>query len=474
MKKAVFLEGSIPKHIIKMTVSGAIGLLALFMVDLIDMYCLSFLGEHELAAAVGFSGSLLFYLTAIGIGIQITMGALVSRAEGQSDRKRVQRFSASIMLFSVLFTTLITIPVFYFLGDILSALGAKGLTLQYAIDYSRIIVPSTPLLACSVSASAALRALGDAKNAMFAILSASFINALLNPVFIFVLGMGIKGAAIATVCGRVVMLFYALYIAVYHHKLNHPPSLRKMIEDLSVIFPICIPAILTNLATPIGSSFTIKTMAMFGTDAVAGTSIIGRLAAVAFAFMFALSGAIGTIIGQNAGAGQYDRVRQVLISAWLIATSYVLLAWLMLYTTKDRIVNIFGVDGEAAQLIVFYNRYVVFGFIFLGMLFIANAASNNLNRPKQATFFNFIRMLLGSIPGVYLCAKWYGAKGVLMGEMIGAIPWGIIAFGVILWQVSTLKRKQHSQNNEGVGIMTTPFSSSQSQLGYAYTKDLDD
>ena len=81
MRKAVFTTGSIPRHIVVMTSASAVGLITLFSVDLVDMYFLSLLGEEELAAAIGFSGTLLFFLTAVGIGLQIAMGALVARAE---------------------------------------------------------------------------------------------------------------------------------------------------------------------------------------------------------------------------------------------------------------------------------------------------------------------------------------------------------------------------------------------------------
>ncbi|WP_315980937.1 hypothetical protein [Aliamphritea spongicola] len=81
------------------------------------------------------------------------------------------------------------------------------------------------------------------------------------------------------------------------------------------------------------------------------------------------------------------------------------------------------------------------GFSFNGVLFIANAASNNLNHATQATLFNFAKALFGTIPLVYLFAQWFGAAGVLAGELAGAAVWGTIALAVVFWQIRQLERE---------------------------------
>ncbi len=123
--------------------------------------------------------------------------------------------------------------------------------------------------------------------------------------------------------------------------------------DMGAILPIAVPAVLTNLATPIGGSYVLKTMASFGDSAVAGAAILGRITPVAFALIFALSGAIGPIIGQNAGADRYDRVRSTLLNALLINFVYILFVWLVLYLAGDMIISAFSATGDAAYLIDF-------------------------------------------------------------------------------------------------------------------------
>ena len=230
-------------------------------------------------------------------------------------------------------------------------------------------------------------------------------------------------------------------ISKVHHLLVKI-QIHTFLKDLSVIIHIAMPAVLTNMVTPIGSSYVLKVMSGYGDSAVAGAAIIGRMAPVAFAALFALSGAIGPIIGQNAGAGRYDRVRQVVWNAMLSNAVYVVIIWLCLMFLNDWVVELFSASGEAAELIYFYTDFLAVGFMFSGMLFIANACFNNLNRAYFSMMLSFGRSLLGTIPFVYFLSQWYGAKGVISGEIVGAGLFGVIGFILIFRHITALEKKQ--------------------------------
>lgn len=441
MARAVFLEGSTLRHVINMTAASTVGLMAMFAVDLVDMYFLSLLGEQELAAAVGYGGTLLFFLTAISIGLQISMGALVSRSIGARRRDLAARYCSNILIFSGSAAALMSAAGFLYLEELLALLGATGKTLGYALDYSSIIIPNTAILALAMCASNAARALGDARRAMYATLGGSIVNAVLDPILIFGLDWGIEGAAIASALSRYAALGIACHAIFRVHRLPGPTSLAWLREDLPAIIRVAGPAVLTNLATPIGASFVLRTMSQFGDSAVAGAAIMGRIWPVAFAAVFALSGAIGPIIGQNAGAHRYDRVRRALLNAVLCNLAYVLIVWLLLWSAQGLIVSAFSASGEAERLIRFALTWLVGAYIFSGMLFVANASFNNLHRAHLATLFNFSRALLGTIPCVYFGSIWYGSYGVMAGDAVGATVFGSLAFLAVLWQVRQLDRR---------------------------------
>ncbi len=118
------------RHVLVMTAASTVGLLAMFGVDMVDMFFLTLLGEQELAAAVGFAGTLLFFLVAVSIGLQIAMGALVSRSEGARRRDLAGRICTSSLIFSTAVSMLICVVAWFYLRDLLSVLGASGRTLD--------------------------------------------------------------------------------------------------------------------------------------------------------------------------------------------------------------------------------------------------------------------------------------------------------------------------------------------------------
>jgi putative MATE family efflux protein len=439
MQAAKFLSGSVTGHVINMTTASAVGLIMLFTSDLVDMFFLSQLGHQPLAAAVGFAGTLLFFATAVCIGLQVGMGALVARSLGASQRQQAGQLCTDVLLFSLFFSLLITAGFAFYIDEMLVFIGASGDTLEYALSYSRILLLSTPFLAVGMGGSAALRSLGDARRSMYVTVIGALVNVGLDPLFIFTFGWGIEGAAWASFCSRMVLFVLAMYWLIKTHRLPQSPRWASFKTSVRPVALIAGPAMLTSLATPLASTYVIKVMANYGDQAVAASAIIGRLVPVTFAVIFALSGAIGPIIGQNAGAGQYDRVRQTVISAMLLNVVYCLVAWLLLFMMRDVIVAVFDAEGETASLIIFYCQYLVGAFLFSGMLFVANAGFNNLNRAYLATTFNFSKALLGVIPFVAIMSTYFGAPGVLAGEAAAAAVFAIIASAVLLRRIEHLR-----------------------------------
>ncbi|MFK8012358.1 MAG: MATE family efflux transporter [Marinicellaceae bacterium] len=421
--------------------------MSIFIVDLVDLYFLSLLGEIEMASAVGFAGTILFFTIAISIGFMIAMGALVAREIGAKNTSAARYYFINIMVICIIIGSFVGFLVWMFTPQLLSLMGAKGRTLELSSAYLGIIVPSLPVLCVAMSATGALRSVGDAKQGMFVTLVAGVVNAVLDPIFIFTLDMGIEGAAWASVVARIAMMVYALYFVVKKHNLLVKFNLAKFIEDLSEISKVAIPAILTNIATPIGNAYIMFKLAVFGDSAVAGYSIVGRILPVAFCLVFAISGAVGPIIGQNHGAGIYDRVRETISKSFVVIVVYCLVVSAILFVLKDNIVNVFGVDGEAENLIVLFCVWVAILTIFRGFLFVANASFNNLGKAKYSTVMNFGKATIGTIPFVFYGAKYYGAFGIVLFEAIGAVVFGILS-SILAFKVVKALEKNHIRSRD--------------------------
>lgn len=425
--KARFVEGSTMRHVAVMTATGSIGLVAVFVVDLLNLFYISLLGEEELAAAIGYAGTVMFFTTSVAIGVMIAGSALVSRAVGSGDTAQGRRLSTSGLVYMTLATAAMTALMLPLLSPMLGLLGATGRTQQLAREFLLIVLPATPLLGLGMAASGTLRGVGDARRSMWVTLSGGIATALLDPLLILALGLGVEGAAIASVLSRVVMAAYGLYAVVKVHKLAERPRLSAFLRDVGPLSAIAVPAILTNIATPVGNAYVTFALAPHGDAAVAAWAVIGRLIPVAFGPIFALTGAIGPVIGQNVGALRYDRVRQAIRDSLALILVYVALVWLLLALARQPLASVFGLSAEGVGLVEFFCLYAAGSFVFMGALFVANAAFNNLGAPLLSTAFNWGRATLGTMPFVWLGGRWYGAEGVIGGQALGSVAFGVAA-----------------------------------------------
>lgn len=442
MTEAVFTSGSTMRHVVVMSSTSALGLMAIFIVDLIDMLFLGMLGEAELAAAIGYAGTILFFTTSINIGIAIATGALTAKAIGSGNVHRARRLAMSCISFAFLFGTLFSAAIWFAIPSLLESLGARGHTLALATVYLEILVPSMSILAIGMCASSLLRARGDARGAMYATLIGAAVNLLLDPIFIFVFDWGIAGAAWASVVARVAICLVALWGSLLTHSLIGKLSLSAFREDISKVLKIAIPSMLTNTATPIGNAYVIVSVASFGDSAVAGMSIVGRVIPVAFGLIFALSGAVGPIIGQNFGAGNFDRVRQTLIDSLCFSGMVVAITSALLFVLQNLIIDTFNASAEAADMIRVFCTWVAASFFFTGLVFISNAAFNNLGYPLYSTLSNFARAVFATIPCVYLGALWGGHTGVLLGQAAASVIVGAATIWICFHLIARMAANQ--------------------------------
>ncbi len=434
-----FVTGSIARHILVMTGTGAVGLMAIFFSDFANIFFLGLLGDQQLLAAVGYASGILFFVFSGSIGLSIAVTSLVAPALGARDVARARRISTHAAIFVAAVSTMVTVALWPALPLLLGALGARGRSLALAHDYLRIVLPSVPPLALAMCASGILRSAGDARRAMYVTLTGAVVATVLDAILILWLGLGIHGAAVAAFTAHLAMLAAGWRGIVRVHGLLAKPDRGLLEYDVRLVARFALPSVLTNLATPAGGAYVTVAMSQFGDGAVAGWAVIGRIIPIAFGTIFALSSAIVPIIGQNLGARQFDRVRAALRGGLIFAASFSAAAWLFLGLAAPVLVGLFNATGEAAALIVFFCRWLAPLFVFFGTLFVCNAACNSLGRPHYATALNWGRATLGTVPFVTLGAHW-GAEGALLGHMMGGIAFGLAAVVVVHWLIARMER----------------------------------
>lgn len=435
MAQAIFLSGSLMRHVAVMSLTSSVGILAIFAVDFVDMIFIAMLGQSELAAAIGYAGTLLFFTNAVNIGLSIAAGTLVAQALGRDEEAAAREHATAVGIFALITSVVIPALLLPNLSAVLGLLGAEGETLAYAQSYCAIILPTMCLMGLAMTAMAVLRAHGNARASMAVTLIGGVVNAVLDPLLIFGLGLGLEGAAYASVLARLTMAVCSLAYVIRAHNGFKKPSLGLIRRDFRAVSALAGPAVLTNLATPIGTAIVTREMAKFGTEAVAAMAVIGRLTPLAFAVVLALSGAIGPIVGQNFGAERMDRVRGALVAGLQFLTAYVVVVTLILIALRAPIADLFEAQGEMRQLIYLFCGPLALFQIVNGAIFVCNASFNNLGHPLYSTAVNLGRNTLGTWPFVLIGAHLAGASGVLIGQALGGVVFALIAV-VMAWRLT--------------------------------------
>lgn len=432
MSRARFTTGSTMRHVAVMAATGSAGLLALFLVDALNLFYISLLGVTQLAAAIGFAGTIQFFIVSVSIGVMIAGSANVSHEIGAGGRERARRLAGSALITAALMMSVTGVVVWVWRREALMLLGAESAALDAASDFLAITLTSMPLLGIGMGCSGTLRAIGAARQAMWVTLSGGILAAALDPLLIFGLGLELTGAAISMVVVRAVMAGLGLWFVVRRHEMAVLPRMREWFADLRPLLAVALPAIATQLSTPFGNAYLTSTVAEYGDGAVAGWAVIGRMSALAFGGIFALAGAVGPIVGQNYGAQLPHRIRSTYRDALLFVVLYVALAWVVLWLCLDLIVAGFGLDEAGAGIVAAFVTGGAGAFVFTGALFVSNAAFNNLGRPIWSAGFNWARdamaipvlaALLGPVLGLAGAVWIQATAAALVGSLAAAVGW---------------------------------------------------
>ncbi|MEM9716848.1 MAG: MATE family efflux transporter [Pseudomonadota bacterium] len=448
-EQARFLTGSTMRHVTVMTLAGSLGLMFIFLVDFATLFWVGRAGGEDWVAAAGFAFTIQFFAVSFGIGLMIASVSLVSRALGEGNVPKARKLVTTAAIWGCGVQTVTALTVIVFRHQLLAWLGAEGEVAHDAARYLAISMPSLPIMAISMMGSSALRAAGDAYRSMMVTLGAGVVVMFVDPFLVIYLELGLDGAAIGIIVSRFTYLAFAAWYVLGVHKLASWVTW----DDLKALsWPFLLiagPAVLTQLSTPAGNAIATAVIAQFGDGAVAGWAVISRVSILAFGGIFALSGAIGGIIGQNYGAGFYERVCTTFRDAVWFCIAYVAVVWVALILLTDVLVSAFALGPDGAEVVESFTYIASAGFVFTGMLFVANSAFNSLDRAVWATGANWFRDGILMYPLCFFGALYFAAEGVIYGQAIANLIAGVIAVWIGWVYVNSLSQRQ-AQLRDGV------------------------
>ncbi|WP_238991857.1 MATE family efflux transporter [Gemmobacter caeruleus] len=241
MVQARFVEGNLFRHVAVMSLTASVGLMAIFVVDLINMIYIGWLKDDVLTAAVGYGGAVLFFTTAFGIGLAVGVSALVARAVGARDPALARERATEGLLLSAGFGAVFAAAVWVVLPQIVALLGASGRTAEETLWFLRLVTPGQPLLMIGMVGAAILRAHGEARASMMVTVWGAVVLAVLDPVLILWADLGLTGAALAGWGSRLAMAGMALWPIWRRHGGFSPVSGRSLRDAAVPLFAISGP-----------------------------------------------------------------------------------------------------------------------------------------------------------------------------------------------------------------------------------------
>ncbi|KPX40327.1 MATE efflux family protein [Pseudomonas syringae pv. helianthi] len=416
---ARFTQGSVARHIVLTASASALSLFAIFLVDILTLVYVSMLHDPLLLAAVGIAKVLIFFNSALATGLIIAATSVLSERIGHRAAKSIPRLTGSLMLMVVMVCGLAAAVQLALVVPITHWLGAEAATYEAARSFIWLTLPFTVLQAVMQMSAQMLRATGDNRRALVVVLSAAATLAVADPLFIFVLDLGLKGAGAAFAVSAFVSACIGVYWVRCRLGMVFTRNLKLLRLHVWRTFRLALPAMAANLATPVGLAYLVASLSAFGTSALAAMTVLDRVLQFSYCAFFALPGALAPVLGQNIGANRDDRVRSAVVFTRKLVVCYGLAVWLMLVLCGGMIADLYQLGGDARAV---FLTFCVWGgglWVLIGLDFVAIAVFITMNRSWWVAVFAWLRATAGTVPFVFAGIHWFGSSGALPGMFAG-------------------------------------------------------
>lgn len=444
--KAKFTTGDVGKQLLFGAIPMTIGIGAAIGFNFVDTVFIAKLGVKQLAA-ITYTFPMVFVVIGIAMGLGIGATAVISKAIGEGDEHRVKRLTTDSIILALIVTAITIIVGILFIDQLFMSIGADESTMVYIREYMYIWLPGTLFLIVPMVGNYAIRATGDIKTPSYIMLLAVGINIILDPILIFGLGlipsMGIQGAAIATLIGRIVTLVVAFRLLYYKYDMItfEIPSLKEIIDSWKEILHVGLPTAASNIILPAGFGIIIDFTSDYGEAAVAALGAASRIESLVLTVFMATAAVMSPFIGQNWGALKFDRIDKAfkLAIAFCFVWGGAMIIFFELF--KEPISWFVKSDPEVVKVMVLYLSITPFAMAFRGVLMISTSSLNVLKRPLESAALTTGYMFVFFVPLAYLGSEYFGLLGIFWSLVIGAIATAIIGYFTLKHRYGQIKAK---------------------------------
>ena len=432
--------------ITKMAVPTIVAMMVTALYNMADTFFVGQLHSNSATGAIGVSFSLMTVMQALGFFFGQGSGNYISRQLGkhQTDDAAIMAASGAAMSFTAGLVVLVIGQIF--LEPICLLLGSTPTILPYACDYLRFILIGAPYMMASFTLNNQLRFQGSALYAMIGIATGAVLNIALDPLLIFGLGLGVQGAAIATIISQLVSFILLVVGTTRPGNVHlHFKNIRFTGAIFAQVWKGGFPSLLRQGLMSVATICLNLSAGVYGDAAIAAMSVVSRAMGMALSALIGFGQGFQPVCGFNYGAGLYDRVKKAFRFTVLTATAGLVVLSAIGFAFAPRIVAIFRDDPEVIAFGTTAMRIQCVTFSLGGVVMIANMMTQTMGKTVQASILAAARQGLFFIPAVLLLPTFMGALGVQMAQSVS----DVFAFALALpMAISVLRGLDREKANE--------------------------
>ena len=460
--KRADLLGNYPvkKLLVKLAIPATAGMMVNALYNLVDTFYVA-RGAGELAiGALTFAFPVQMIIMAVGLMIGIGSASVFSRAYGRNDREKMNNVVNTAIRIDALLAIFLAVIGFIFLNQLLTFFGASSSNIGYAKDYLSVILIGLVPLSLSMVLNNLTRAEGRVNIAMYAMMLGAGTNILIDPFFIFeevtlfgttipLLGLGVRGAAIATVLSQIIAFSFILsktFSKDSQIKVNFKNWFDIHYETVKDILVIGFPTFLRN---SLGAFLAILILKLIHFYAVGDPDIYQSVYGVInkmifFIFMpgFGIVQGLAPIVGYNYGAKNYERIREVIIFSVKIVVVYFIGGFVFVQLFATTIFTAFSKNSDLFFIDYGSNafRIVSYGFLLVTFQFLVASVYQSLGYARRALLVAISRQSLIFVPMVFIITHFYGLEGIWYSYAISDLLAGLLGLGMLLYELNVFKK----------------------------------
>tara|TARA_B100000927_G_scaffold284043_1_gene272473 strand:+ start:964 stop:2307 length:1344 start_codon:yes stop_codon:yes gene_type:complete len=422
-----------PKALWTMSLPIIAGMMVQTLFNVVDIMFIGWLGADEVTA-VAFVSPLFFIIIGLTVGIGSGVTATIAQSIGRKDKEDADNCADHTILIGLTITILLSILGIVYGRELLNLLGASGHILDIAYEYLRVLTFGIGLVVFSLFFRAIMAGEGETKIPMVIGLIGTFLNLILDPIFIFYLEYGVRGAALATVISQLVMLIAYLFI-IFIKKSTYITfnisNFKYSSSIISKILNIGVPSSLSMLIISFGQVVMNRILINYSTEAVAAYQIVSRIDMLLFMPILGIAIALTTIVGMFYGAKENDKLLSVVNYGLNRAFLITLISVLILFISAEMILPIFTSSSEVINVGVTYLKIIVLVYPIVGISVICSRVCQALGKgiPLLVTTITRVLILTGPLSYYfYIIGKpiewvWYSQVFAIVIAAIISFTW---------------------------------------------------